>query len=106
LHDWSKFEEAGFNLQLSINVPPSVLVSIPIVQLVETHRPESDAWPGIIVEVSEDQIVREMQLVQNVVQQLQGSGIKIAIDDFGAGYSSFSTLRGLPFIEIKLDSSL
>jgi EAL domain-containing protein (putative c-di-GMP-specific phosphodiesterase class I) len=106
LHDWSKFEEAGFNLQLSINVPPSVLVSIPIVQLVETHRPKSDAWPGIIVEVSEDQIVREMQLVQNVVQQLQGSGIKIAIDDFGAGYSSFSTLRGLPFIEIKLDSSL
>jgi EAL domain-containing protein (putative c-di-GMP-specific phosphodiesterase class I) len=90
---------------LSMNVPPSVLVSIPIVQLVETHRPKSDARPGIIVEVSEDQIVREMPLVQNVVQQLQGSGIKMAIDDFGAGYSSFSTLRGLPFIEIKLDSS-
>jgi EAL domain-containing protein (putative c-di-GMP-specific phosphodiesterase class I) len=105
LHDWSKFDDAGFNLQLSMNVPPSVLVSIPIVQLVETHRPKSDAWPGIIVEVSEDQIVREMPLVQNVVQQLQGSGIKMAIDDFGAGYSSFSTLRGLPFIEIKLDSS-
>jgi EAL domain-containing protein (putative c-di-GMP-specific phosphodiesterase class I) len=36
---------------------------------------------------------------------LKLSGIKIAIDDFGAGYSSFSSLRELPFIEIKLDGS-
>ncbi len=40
-----------------------------------------------------------------VAEQLRGSGIKIAIDDFGAGYSSFSSLRELPFIEFKLDGS-
>ncbi len=33
------------------------------------------------------------------------SGIKIAIDDFGAGYSSFSSLRELPFAELKVDRS-
>ena len=31
------------------------------------------------------------------------SGITIAIDDFGAGYSSFSSLRDLPFAELKID---
>jgi len=33
------------------------------------------------------------------------SGITIAIDDFGAGYSSFSSLRDLPFAELKIDHS-
>ena len=105
LHNWTKFDEAGFNLHLAVNVPASVLVTLPIPALVESHRPRSDRWPGIIVEVTEDQIVREMQRVQAIAQQLHGSGIKIAIDNFGAGYSSFSTLREIPFIEIKLDSS-
>jgi EAL domain-containing protein (putative c-di-GMP-specific phosphodiesterase class I) len=57
------------------------------------------------VEVTEDQIVRDMKLAQEVADRLRISGIKIAIDDFGAGYSSFSSLRELPFVELKLDSS-
>jgi EAL domain-containing protein (putative c-di-GMP-specific phosphodiesterase class I) len=105
LAHWTKFEEAGFNLQLAINVPVSVLLNLPIPALVDRNRPKSDRWPGIILEVTEDQIVREMKLAQGVANQLRASGIKIAIDDFGAGYSSFSSLRELPFVELKLDHS-
>jgi EAL domain-containing protein (putative c-di-GMP-specific phosphodiesterase class I) len=105
LTNWTKFEEAGFNLHLAINVPVSVLLRLPIPALVDRHRPKSDRWPGIILEVTEDQIVRDMKLAQEIANQLRVSGIKIAIDDFGAGYSSFSSLRELPFIELKLDSS-
>ena len=105
LANWTKFEEAGFNLQLAINVPVSVLLKLPIPALVDQHRPKSDRWPGIILEVTEDQIVRDMKLAQMVANQLRVSGIKIAIDDFGAGYSSFSSLRELPFVELKLDHS-
>src|SRR5919204_357464 len=68
-------------------------------------RAQSARWPGIILEVTEDQIVRDMKLAQEIAGQLRVSGIKIAIDDFGAGYSSFSSLRELPFVELKLDSS-
>ena len=99
------FDEAGFNLHLAINVPVSVLLRLPVSALVDKHRPKPERWPGIILEVTEDQIVRDMRLVQEIAQQLKASGIKIAIDDFGAGYSSFSSLRELPFIEIKLDGS-
>jgi EAL domain-containing protein (putative c-di-GMP-specific phosphodiesterase class I) len=105
LQSWSKFDDAGFNLHLAINVPAKALVSLPIAALLERHRPKSERWPGMIVEVTEDQIVRELRLVQGIARQLHESGIKIAIDDFGAGYSSFATLRELPFIEIKLDCS-
>jgi EAL domain-containing protein (putative c-di-GMP-specific phosphodiesterase class I) len=105
LESWSDFEEAGFNLQLAINIPVSVMLKLPIPALVDRHRPQSERWPGIILEVTEDQIVREMKAAQAVAEQLRASGIKIAIDDFGAGYSSFSSLRELPFVELKLDHS-
>jgi EAL domain-containing protein (putative c-di-GMP-specific phosphodiesterase class I) len=105
LTNWSMFEEAGFNLHLAINVPVGVLLKLPIPELVERHRPKSERWPGIILEVTEDQIVRDMKLAQEIAAKLRVSGIQIAIDDFGAGYSSFSSLRELPFVELKLDSS-
>src|SRR3990172_2547892 len=53
LRNWSKFDEAGFNLQLAINVPVSALYQLQVPELVEQHRPASDRWPGIIVEVTE-----------------------------------------------------
>jgi len=63
LHNWTKFDDAGFNLHLAVNLPASVLGSMPLAQVIERHRPESEHWPGIIIEVCEDQIVRELGLV-------------------------------------------
>jgi EAL domain-containing protein (putative c-di-GMP-specific phosphodiesterase class I) len=105
LHDWAEFDDAGFNLHLSINVPVSVILKLPIPKLVEAHRPPSDQWPGIILEVTEDQVVRDINLVHALATELRVNGISIAIDDFGAGYSSLSRLRELPFVELKVDRS-
>jgi len=105
LCDWTMFEEAGFNLHLAINVPVSVLFKLPIPRLVAEYRSKSPRWPGIILEVTEDQIVRDIALANEIATQLRVSGITIAIDDFGAGYSSFSSLRELPFAELKIDRS-
>ena len=105
LNDWTMFEEAGFNLHLAINVPVSVLLKLPLPRLVAEYRPKSARWPGLIVEVTEDQIVRDITLAKEIAAQLRVSGITIAIDDFGAGYSSFSSLRDLPFAELKIDHS-
>jgi EAL domain-containing protein (putative c-di-GMP-specific phosphodiesterase class I) len=72
---------------------------------VAEYRPRSDQWPGIILEVTEDQVVRDIKLVHAIATELRVSGISIAIDDFGAGYSSLSTLRELPFVELKIDNT-
>jgi EAL domain-containing protein (putative c-di-GMP-specific phosphodiesterase class I) len=105
LVDWTMFEEAGFNLHLAVNVPARVLFKLAIPQLVAQFRPNSPSWPGLILEVTEDQIARDRTLAERIVRQLCISGIGLAIDDFGAGYSSFSTLRQLPFAELKIDRS-
>jgi len=104
LRDWTVFDEAGFNLQLAINVPLAVVLRMPIAALIEQYRPQSERWPGLLLEVSEDQI--DIELAHEAVAQLRGSGVAIAIDDFGAGYSSLSGLRKLPFAELKIDRSL
>ena len=58
-----------------------------------------------MVEVKEDQIVRDIKLSQEIARQLKVSGVTVAIDDFGGGYSSFASLRELPFAEFKIDNS-
>ncbi len=103
LRDWTTFDEAGFNLHLAINVPVAVLLKLPVPSLVRENRPQADHWPGLIVEVTEDQIARDIALAAEIAKQLKFSGVSVAIDDFGGGYSSFASLRELPFAELKLD---
>jgi EAL domain-containing protein (putative c-di-GMP-specific phosphodiesterase class I) len=103
LRDWSLFDEAGFNLKLSINVPVTVLLRLPVPTLVKENRPQDSRWPGLVVEVTEDQIVRDISLAQEIAKQLKISGVSVAIDDFGGGYSSLASLRELPFAELKID---
>ena len=105
LYDWDTFNDAGYNLHLAINVPVSALLRLPIPTLVKESRPQNPAWPGLVVEVKEDQIVRDIKLAQEIARQLKVSGVTVAIDDFGGGYSSFASLRELPFAELKIDNT-
>jgi len=105
LVDWTMFDEAGFNLHLAINVPAHALSQLPIPQLVEEYRPKSERWPGLILEMAEDQIVRDAAFANEIAGELRTSGLAIAIDNFGAGYSSFASLRDLPFAELKIDQT-
>jgi len=105
LLDWAMFEECGFNLHLAVKVPVSVLFKLPIPRLVAQYRPNSPRWPGLIVEMTADEIARDIASADEIATQLRMSGVSIALDDFGAGYSSFSSLRHLPFAELKIDHS-
>lgn len=57
----------------------------------------------LTVEITEDIVLSEMDLVTAVLRRLREYGIRVAIDDFGSGYSSLSYLRDLPIDEVKLD---
>jgi EAL domain-containing protein (putative c-di-GMP-specific phosphodiesterase class I) len=105
LQHWTEFFAAGFKMRISVNVPATALSMLSINALITTHRPQSDSWSGLILEMTEDQIVRDVELTQHIANELKAGGIALAIDEFGAGYSSFSNLRGLPFAELKLHKS-
>lgn len=59
----------------------------------------------LIVEVTENAIIDDIELVSEVFSSLQNAGIRIALDDFGKGYSSLNHLRQLRFDHLKIDSS-
>jgi EAL domain-containing protein (putative c-di-GMP-specific phosphodiesterase class I) len=106
LADWARFAEQGFSLKIALNVPVAALVKLPISAIVRENRPKSDRWPGLILEVTEDQIVRDIPLAHEIATQLKIYDIVLAIDDFGTGYSHLARLRELPFGELKLDRNL
>jgi EAL domain-containing protein (putative c-di-GMP-specific phosphodiesterase class I) len=106
LADWARFAEHGFALKMALNVPVSSLVKLPISTIVRENRPKSDKWPGLILEVTEDQVVRDIPLAHEIATQLKIYNIVLAIDDFGTGYSHLARLRDLPFGELKLDRNL
>jgi EAL domain-containing protein (putative c-di-GMP-specific phosphodiesterase class I) len=90
---------------MALNVPVSALVKLPIAMLIRENRPKSEKWPGLILEVTEDQIVRDIPLAHEIATQLKIYNIVLAIDDFGTGYSSFAWLRQFPLNELKIDRS-
>lgn len=57
------------------------------------------------VELTESIAIKEPRLVQKRLQSLRDLGIRIAIDDFGKGYSSLSYLKDYPIDTLKIDKS-
>jgi EAL domain-containing protein (putative c-di-GMP-specific phosphodiesterase class I) len=103
LRDWSEFAANGLSLKLAVNVPVSALVKLPIGTMVREERPKAENWPGLILEVTEDEIIRDLKLANDAAEGLRESRCTLALDDFGAGYSSIARLKQLPFSELKID---
>jgi EAL domain-containing protein (putative c-di-GMP-specific phosphodiesterase class I) len=98
-----KFSELGVHLRLAVNIPIEALVKLPVVEIVKTHRPQPDKWPGMIIDITEDQIIRDVPLALNLSMKFSESNVKLAIDDFGRAYSALTKVEALPFAELKLD---
>jgi EAL domain-containing protein (putative c-di-GMP-specific phosphodiesterase class I) len=95
----------GLHIPLAVNVGVNALMKLPISELLEQHAPRSPKWAGLIFDMSQQQIVNDIPLVKGLTEKVRQNGIKLAIDDFGRGHSSFAQLKHLPFAEIKLDRS-
>ena len=105
LRDFDDCAALGASLKLSVNVPVSALVKLPIAQILREARPTAPTWPGLILEVTEDEALNDLKIANDVADQLRGLNCTLALDDFGAGYSSLARLRQLPFSELKIDMS-
>lgn len=62
--------------------------------------------PRLCVEITEGVALQDLQRTRQFMQRLQAKGVRIALDDFGAGYTSFSYLRELPADALKIDGAL
>ncbi len=59
----------------------------------------------LIIELTESQIPRSINETQKIIDMIRDIGCKVAIDDFGAGYTSFSNLKNLNIDILKIDGS-
>ena len=96
--------EAGYALpRLAVNVSPRQLRRPDFgTRLLEALEPEGLAQ-HITVEITESAAMADPVRTDPVLRVLAGSGIEIAVDDFGAGYSSLSRLRSMPVQVLKID---
>jgi EAL domain-containing protein (putative c-di-GMP-specific phosphodiesterase class I) len=97
------FAKLGVNLRMAVNLPMSALVKLAIADVVESFRPRFEKWPGLIIDVTEEQIVTDLALASDITKRLRHLDVQLAIDEFGRGYSSLVRLKELPFAELKLD---
>ncbi len=95
-------QELGVHLRLAVNIPVSALVKLAVADIVQSYRPQYEKWPGIIIDVPEEQIVTELTLASEIAKKLRPLDIYLAVDDFGRGYSSLAQVKELPFAELKL----
>lgn len=105
LSDWITFSDHKMSNRLAINVPASILQRPDFVANLRRHIPKSPKFPGLIVEITEDEAISDPSLAHEIAVQLKLYNVHVSIDDFGSGYSSLSRLKELPFAEIKLDRS-
>jgi EAL domain-containing protein (putative c-di-GMP-specific phosphodiesterase class I) len=58
------------------------------------------------LEITESMLIHDIEKTRRVLTALKALGVRIAIDDFGAGYISLATLQRAPLDTIKIDRSL
>ena len=105
MSDWRRFAQTGAQLKLSVNVPVSVLHAPAFIALIQSLLPSDRTFPGLTIEVTEDELVRDSERAHEIANQLKLYNVDLSIDDFGSGYSSLSRLNDLPFAEVKIDRS-
>jgi EAL domain-containing protein (putative c-di-GMP-specific phosphodiesterase class I)/ActR/RegA family two-component response regulator len=105
MEDWQLFAQRGYPLKLAINVPASVLGAPGFVEEVRRAIPHDQDFPGLLIEMTEDEITADPRAVAEIMARLRIYNAAISIDDFGTAHASLSRVKDLPFTEIKLDRS-
>lgn len=102
-----EFENKGLGyLSLSINLSIKTLMSHEnfedLLSLLKNYNID---YTHLTFEITETDVISDLNLAISKLNRLRELGIKIALDDFGTGYSSLNHLKQLPIDIIKLDKS-
>jgi EAL domain-containing protein (putative c-di-GMP-specific phosphodiesterase class I) len=105
LTDWKALKKIGVPIEFSINVPVCALKRLSLFSIFWEYGPDAADWPGITLELNEDDIIPNMPFAFAAIKELHKQKIKLAIDSFGLSYAELSRYPELPFSEIKIDRS-
>ncbi|MDA8259428.1 MAG: EAL domain-containing protein [Betaproteobacteria bacterium] len=97
-------EETGYDGYLFINMSPRALVLNDFVQQTRRIASQSRIDPTrLVFEITERETIKNMVLLERFIGTLRNEGFKLAIDDFGSGFSSFHYVKRFPIDFLKIE---
>ena len=107
LRSVARWRELGYDLVASINCSSAQIERPDFLQVIESLCKET-TFPlqCLQIELTEQALVRQIERAAVSIQALRAKGVRVAIDDFGMGYSSLSYLRQFPVDVLKIDQTL
>jgi EAL domain-containing protein (putative c-di-GMP-specific phosphodiesterase class I) len=102
----AKFRNAGQNLTFTLNISGNIFEDNDLYGCLEECLNANQLPPeALVLEITEQVAVRNITTAANQIAEISKLGCRFAIDDFGAGYSSYTYLKRLPVHFIKIDGS-
>ncbi|MEZ0168612.1 putative bifunctional diguanylate cyclase/phosphodiesterase [Microvirga sp. TS319] len=93
-------------LRISVNLSPMQFLRQDIVGLVENTLTVTGLDPQFLeLELTEGSLLKDVERTKQILQSLKKLGVRIAIDDFGVGFSSLSYLKNFAVDTLKIDRS-
>jgi diguanylate cyclase (GGDEF)-like protein/PAS domain S-box-containing protein len=94
----------GLTPQIAFNVSPRQLRRLDFLSSLAEHLRVSGADPArLTLELTESATLQDPAQAEPILRGIRELGLQLALDDFGAGYSSLSRLREMPFGTLKID---
>ena len=107
LHWIQQWDRSGLQLDLTMNLPPIVLAHPQCIAWTREALQESGVRPQrLYLELLEQEDLSRTEVRLAALSGLNALGVKIVMDDLGAGHSSLLRLRTLPFRSVKIDQEL
>jgi EAL domain-containing protein (putative c-di-GMP-specific phosphodiesterase class I) len=104
LADWLA---KGHDVWVSVNLSPKELHAADYAgQVADVLSTYGVPPQRLVLEVTEHAVATDMEELISRLTELRATGVRIALDDFGAGYSSLGQLRTLPIDILKIDHAL
>ncbi len=103
--DVAAWRRAGHPLVLHVNVSVAQLLDDRLLELVDAVLRRTALPPGdLVVEITESMVLDNPAVLARL-HRLADVGVRVAVDDFGTGYASLTSLRELPVAVVKIDRS-
>jgi diguanylate cyclase (GGDEF)-like protein/PAS domain S-box-containing protein len=99
------WRDAGIDLYVSVNLPPTFWEPAAMGEVVETIESYGLPLDRMMIEITESAFMNAPHRNEPVLAEIHGRGLRLAIDDFGTGYSSLSRLTQMPATTLKIDRS-
>jgi diguanylate cyclase (GGDEF)-like protein/PAS domain S-box-containing protein len=104
LLEWHRRVPAARGLTINVNTSGRLFGDGELAVQVGRVLEETGLAPRLLqLEITESALMQSMSTAQETLRQLRGLGVRVAVDDFGVGYSSLAYLVQLPVDTLKID---